>query len=167
MAPSPTLLATARSYLHALSTISPDGIAAVTTPSFSTTVAPNSTGLTAAPVTRDSLVQRYRGLKAVLSSMNVQVEREWPLDEGNNQVIVWTTARAEFRPEIVGKDKEEDWTFNPETLFVFTMDETGEKVESLFEFQDSVALRGMDAVFGRAMERLGGRGGSGEPGKLD
>ncbi|KAB5533575.1 hypothetical protein GE09DRAFT_364284 [Coniochaeta sp. 2T2.1] len=173
MAPSPTLLATARAYLAALSTISADGLAAITTPSFTTTVAPSppsSSSSSTTPVvvvTRDSLIQRYRTLQLILLSMNVAVRREWPPDEGNNTVVVWTRARAEFRPEITGRrerkgeeDKEEeDWTFNPETLFVFTMDqETGEKVESLFEFQDSVALRGMDSVFGRAMERLAAQG---------
>jgi hypothetical protein len=35
------------------------------------------------------------------------------------------------------------------------MDESGEKIKHLFEFQDSVGVQSMNAVFGKAMERLG------------
>ena len=121
-------------------------------------MAPYSTGLTGhdgVSVGRDSLVQRYHGLKAVLSSMNVKIEKEWPPNESSNQVTIWTTADADFQPQIVGDDSKDDWVFKPETLFVFTMDESGEKIKHLFEFQDSVGVQSVNAVFGKAMERLG------------
>ena len=162
MAPSQTLLATARAYLNALSTISAEGIEAITTPSFTATVGPTSTGLTGTPLTRDALVQRYQGLKSILSSMNVKIEREWPPMESSNQVIIWVTASADFLPEFLGDDSKDDWTMKPEAMFAFTMDKTGEKVDSLFEFQDNVALRDMEEIMGRAMARLASRGGAGK-----
>jgi predicted lipoprotein with Yx(FWY)xxD motif len=158
MAPSDILLKTAKAYLNALSTVHGNGIAAVTADSFYITMAPHSTGFSGqdgVSVVRNSLVQRYHGLKAVLSSMNVKIEKEWPPNEASNQVTIWTTADADFQPQIVGDDSKDDWVFKPETLFVFTMDESGEKIKHLFEFQDSVGVQSMSAVFGKAMERLG------------
>jgi hypothetical protein len=158
MVSAATLLATAKRYLKALSTVDADEIAAVTRESFYSTLAPSSMGLTPSDgvsVTRNALVERYRGLKALISSMNVKIEKEWPPNEATNQVFLHTTASADFLPQIIGEDSKDEWSFKPETLFVFTMDESGEKIEHLFEFQDSVAVQSMGPVFARAMERLG------------
>jgi hypothetical protein len=87
--------------------------------------------------------------------MNVKIEKEWPPNEASNQVTIWTTANADFQPQIMGDDSKDDWVFKPETLFLFTMDESGEKIKHLFEFHDSVRVQSMNAVFGKAMERLG------------
>jgi hypothetical protein len=87
--------------------------------------------------------------------MNVKIEKEWPPNEATNQVFLHTTASAEFLPQIVRQDDRDEWVFKPETLFVFTMNGSGEKIEHLFEFQDSVAVQSMGPVFARAMERLG------------
>jgi hypothetical protein len=152
------LLATAKQYLNALSTVDADRIAAVTCESFYSTLAPSSMGLTppdGVSITRIALIERYRGLKALISSMNVKIEKEWPPNEATNQVFLHTTASAEFLPQIVRQDDRDEWVFKPETLFVFTMNGSGEKIEHLFEFQDSVAVQSMGPVFARAMERLG------------
>lgn len=158
MAPSEVLLNTARAYLNALSTIDAEGIAATTNETFHITIAPSSTGLSGhngVSTTRQDLMHHFTGLKAVLSSMNVHIEQEWPPNEASNQVTVWTTANGEFHPHIVGDDSKEDWVFRPETLFLFTMDTTGKKIERLVEFQDSLAVQGMGQLFGKAMGRLG------------
>jgi hypothetical protein len=155
MAPSDVLLKSAKAYLNALSTVDSNGLAAATSEAFHVTLGPHSTGLTEESISRDTLTQRFAGLKAVISSMNVKIEKEWPPNEASNQVTIWTTANADFRPEIVGDDGRDEWVFKPETVFIFTMDESGEKITHLFEFQDSLAVQNMNAVFGKAMERLG------------
>lgn len=158
MALSDVLLKTAKTYLNALSDIDANGLAAITTDSFYVTMAPNSTGLAkpdGVSVRRDSLVQQFQGLGALLSSMNVKIEKEWPPNEISKQVTILTTASADFKPQIVGNESKDDWAFKPETLFIFTMDDCGQKVKHLFEFQDSIAVQGMNTVFARAMERLG------------
>jgi hypothetical protein len=152
------LLETATRYLNALSTIDGDGIAAVTCESFYSALGPSSMGLlppNGVSVTRSALVERYHGLKALMSSMNVKIEKEWPPNEAANQVTIWTTASADFLPQIVGDDDISEWSFKPETLFIFTMNETGDKIEHVFEFQDSVAMQNMGPVMAKAMERLG------------
>jgi len=158
MAPSDVLLKTAKAYLNAISTVDSNSIAAITVDSFYITMAPYSTGFSGedgVSVVRNSLVQRFHGLKAVLSSMNIKIEKEWPPNEASNQVTMWTTSNADFQPQVVGDDSKDDWVFKQEALFLFTMDESGEKIKHLFEFQDSVGVQSMNAVFGKAMERLG------------
>lgn len=158
MAPSDVLIKTAKAYLNALSTVDPEGIAANTAESFYITIAPYSTGITkddGVSVRRESLIQRFHTQRSMISSMNVKVEKEWPPNESNNQVTIWTTAKADFHPEIVGYDSKDDWIFKPEVLFIFTMDDSGEKIKHIFEFQDSLALQGMAAVFGKATKKLG------------
>lgn len=158
MAPSDVLLKTAKAYLNALSTVDPDGIAANTAESFYITIAPYSTDMTkddGVSVRRESLNQRFHGQRSMISSMNIKIEKEWPPNEGSNQVTIWTTAKADFHEEIIGDDSKDDWIFKPEVLFIFTMDDSGEKVNHIFGFQDSLALQGMTAVFGKAMKKLG------------
>lgn len=111
MAPSDVLLTTAKAYLNALTTVDSNGIAAVTAESFYVTIAPHSTGLTGhdgVAVNRDALLQRFAGLKTILSAMNVKIEKHWPPNEGSNQVTLWTTASADFLPQIVGDDSKDD-----------------------------------------------------------
>ena len=158
MAPSDVLLSTAKAYLDALSAVDADGIAAITTESFYATLAPSSTGLSGkdgVSATRQDIIQRFAGLKAAIASMNIQIQQEWPPNEASNQVTIWTKADADFLPQIVGDDSKDDWSFKPETLFIFTMDESGKKVERVFEFQDSLAVQGMTPLFVKAMEKIG------------
>lgn len=156
MAPSATLLKTAKDYFNALSTLNTDALTALTTESFYITMAPNSTGLTredGVSVLREGLLQRFQGMKAVTSCLNVKIQREWPANEASNQVTMLTTGDVDFHPHIVGDDSKDEWVFRPEVLYIFTMDESGEKVTHLFEFQDSVALKTMGPVFAKAMEK--------------
>ncbi|KAL2203957.1 hypothetical protein CC79DRAFT_1388678 [Sarocladium strictum] len=155
MAPSETLVKTAKAYLDAISTVNSDALAAITTESFHVDMCPASTGYSGQPIPRDALIQRFQGLPGMISSMNIKIERLWPANEASNQVTVWTTAEATFTPAVVQDDKKEDWVYKPETVFIFEMDESGEKVSKLFEFQDSLGFKDMNATFGRAMERLG------------
>jgi hypothetical protein len=158
MAPSNVLLKSAKAYLDSISTIDPDALAAVTADSFYVTMGPKSTGFSTddgVSVTRDALVERFRGLKAILLATNIDIKQEWPPNEATNQVTFWATANAEFKPEIVGDDDKEEWVWRPETIFIFTMDESGEKVKHLLEFQDTEAMKAMNVLMGKAMARLG------------
>lgn len=155
MAPSDVLVKTAQAYINAISTVNSDALAAITSDSFHVDMGPASTGFSGQPIPRDALIQRFQGLSAMISSMNIKIERIWPANEASNQVVAWTTAEATFTPAVVQDDKKEDWVFRPETVFIFEMDDSGEKVSKLFEFQDSLGVKDMNATFGRAMERLG------------
>lgn len=115
MAPSDVLLKTAKAYLNALSTIDGNSLAAITADPFYVTMAPYSTGFSGqdgVSVVRNSLVQRYHDLKAMLSSVNVKIEKEWPPNEASSQVSIWTTANADFQPQIVCDDSMDDWVLS-------------------------------------------------------
>lgn len=61
---------------------------------------------------------------------------EYIESEGQNQVTVWATSRAEFRDDVKDDDKEE-WAYEGEYVFMFWMDESGEKIVRTVEFLDS------------------------------
>lgn len=158
MAPSQILSKTAKAYIKALSDVDADAIAAVTTEDYTIQTSPTSANIGDATgqVTREKLLQQYQFLPPVLSTLNLQVKKEWPANEATNQVSLLSTGDFKFHSRIIGDDKEEDWQFKPEVLYIFTMDESGEKVKELFEFQDSSVVRGLQKMFEKAMGRIGG-----------
>lgn len=158
MAPSEILLKTAKAYLNSVSTVNPDALAAVTTETFYITMAPHSTGLSTddgVSVTRGALLERFQMLKTIVTSTNIKIKQEWPPNEATNQVTIWANADADFAPAIVGNDSKDDWVWKPETIFIFTMDESGEKVKHVLEFQDSEEMKIMTALMGKAIGKLG------------
>lgn len=80
MAPSDVLLKTARAYLNAINTIDADGIAAVTADSFYVKLSPASAGI-GEKVERAALLERFNGLKNIMSTLNITIKQEWPVNE--------------------------------------------------------------------------------------
>jgi hypothetical protein len=158
MAPSQVLLETAKAYIKGLSDVDADAIAAVTTEDYAIQTAPTSANIgdASGEVTRERLLQQYQFLTPILSTLNLQIKKEWPANEATNQVYLLSTGDFKFQSHIIGDDKEEDWQFKPEVLYIFTMDESGEKVKKLFEFQDSSVVKGLQKMFEKAMGRIGG-----------
>ena len=71
--------------------------------------------------------------------------------QDSNQVVVWAMSETCFRDEV--KDAgipEDEWAYKGEYMFVFTMDESGEKIERVLEFLDSKKTK--DTLLG-LMER--------------
>lgn len=61
-------------------------------------------------------------------------------DEAQNRVIVWAGGEAFFKDEFKDEGATvEAWTYVGEYMFVFTLDESGEKIERVMEFLDSKA----------------------------
>ncbi|KAH8170150.1 hypothetical protein LIA77_10694 [Sarocladium implicatum] len=157
MAPSEVLVKTAKAYLKGLNDINADAIAAVTAPEFVVRTAPVSANIgdSTGEVTRERLLQQYTFLTPILNTLNLTLKREWPANEAFNQVSLLYTGDFEFHTHIVGDDKKEDWQFKPEVLYIFTMDESGEKIKELFEFQDSIPIQGLQKLFEKAMGQAG------------
>lgn len=66
--------------------------------------------------------------------------KEYIESDSGNQVVVWATSKTEFREEL--KDDgiaREEWEYAGEYVFMFTMDESGEKVVKCIEFLDGAA----------------------------
>lgn len=81
--------------------------------------------------------------------------KEYFESERSNAVTVWATGVPEFREDV--KDKDEDWGYQGEYIFLLSMDESGEKITRIVEFLDSKAtvekLSGLMERAGKNLER--------------
>ncbi|KAH6688881.1 hypothetical protein F5X68DRAFT_204519 [Plectosphaerella plurivora] len=151
MAPSQTLLKTAKAYLTALEGVDAPSLEAVTTDNMTVTLAPASAGL-GPSATRAELLGRFEGLKHILSSLHIEIKQIW-VNEAANQVTIWTSGGSIFKPEVIGDDDAAEWEYNSENMFLFTMDEGGEKITHLLEWCDSLSVQKMMVLFPKAAER--------------
>jgi hypothetical protein len=98
------------------------------------------------------------GLTDIMTGFPV-FAKEYIESESGNQVIVWATSKTQFREEVKdGGKSEEEWEFGGEYVFMFTMDESGEKIVRTVEFLDSVATQELLGLMQRArgnLEKLG------------
>lgn len=157
MAPSELLLKTAKAYLSAVDNIDSDGMLATTTDNFYVSISPASARLgdDDGRASRDTLIKRFQGLKHAMSSLHLNITQEWQPNEATRQVFLQATGDIEFLPSVIGDDNKDEWVFKNEVFYVFTMNESGDKVEHLLEFVDSLAVQAMPALFGKAMKKLG------------
>lgn len=102
------------------------------------------------PINNSQFAAHIQKLKAVISRFPV-----WPKevmeDEQQNQVIVWAEGDAFFKDEL--KD-EGDWSYRGEYVFIFTMDQSGEKIERVVEFLDNKAADRARELVRRATANL-------------
>jgi hypothetical protein len=76
-------------------------------------------------------------LREVIRSFPVKA-KEIMEDQAQNRVIVWATSRAEFFDELRDNGiPNEEWMFESEYVWFFTLDQSGEKIERIVEFLDS------------------------------
>jgi hypothetical protein len=89
-------------------------------------------------------------LRDVIRSFPVK-PKEIMEDPAQNRVIVWATSRAEFIEEFKdSKAPEENWIFESEYVWFFTLDPSGEKINRIVEFLDSKMTERGRALLKRA-----------------
>ena len=131
-------LQTAKKYINHFETLDTDTLASVLSPDHSHTFAPASLAFPG-PFTREQFLEHSAALRKVLTGFPVYA-REYVESEASNQVTVWATSRARFKEEVTGDEGEEErkkWEFEGEYVFMFWMDETGDKIVRTVEFLDS------------------------------
>lgn len=108
------------------------------------------------PFGRAGFLAHTSGLKKVMSSFPI-FTKEYIESESGNQVVVWATSQAHFREEVRdhGINKKE-WEYSGEYIFMFTMDESGEKVVRCVEFLDSLGTQRLMGLMKRAKGNLQG-----------
>lgn len=101
-----------------------------------------------------TFVSHLNSLKEVLDSFPVSTKEIFENKE-KRQVTIWATSLAIFRDE--AKDdaiSDEDWLYRGEYIFIFDMDESEEKIESVFEFVDSKGTERLRELMLRARSNL-------------
>jgi len=60
------------------------------------------------------------------------------VSEGSNQVTVWATSQTHFCDDVKDEDiAADEWVYEGEYIFLFSMDKTGERITPTIEFLDS------------------------------
>lgn len=106
------------------------------------------------PFDRAEFLAHTSGLSRVMTGFPV-FAKEYIESESSNQVVVWATSKTEFREEL--KDDgipREEWEYAGEYVFMFTMDEGGEKVVRCIEFLDGAATPRLLELVKRARVNL-------------
>jgi hypothetical protein len=109
------------------------------------------------PFDKNGFLAHLDGLRDVMCAFPV-FPREYIESQDSNQVVVWATSKTQFWDEV--KDdgiSEDEWEFGGEYVFMFTMDESGEKVVRCVEFLDSLATKSLFELVARAKRNLEAR----------
>ncbi|KAL4919210.1 hypothetical protein BDW62DRAFT_200090 [Aspergillus aurantiobrunneus] len=109
------------------------------------------------PFDRAGFLAHTSGLNKLMTGFSV-FAKEYTESDTGNQVVVWATSKTQFREEV--KDDgiaREEWEHGGEYVFMFTMDESGEKVVKTIEFLDSAATMKLLLLVKRARENLAKR----------
>ena len=89
------------------------------------------------PFDKQGKLQHITRLRSIMTGFPVTA-KEYIESESSNRVTVWATSQTKFRDDV--KDdgiSQQQWVYEGEYIFIFTMDETGEKIVRTIEFLDS------------------------------
>lgn len=123
-------------YLHGFSTMDPEAMIALRTPTAIQYFAPASLP-PPEPKDNEGFAAHLGHLKQVMECFPVEA-KEIIESKEEKKVVIWATSQAKFKDGV--KDNSisaEDWDFRGEYVFMFHFDATGEKIERVVEFLDS------------------------------
>ena len=143
---------TALTFIGGFGSLSSDTFLSVLSPTSIHEFAPSSIPL---PEPKDptTFAKHLESLKEVLAAFPV-FPKEVFENEDKRQVTIWATSEAQFRDDV--KDTaipEEEWCYQGEYIFIFTMDESG-KIARILEFVDSKGTERLRALMARARSNL-------------
>lgn len=130
-------LETAKTFIDQFATLDTQALASILAENHTHQFAPASLNVPG-PFDKAGLLAHRSRLRNVLTGFPVTA-KEYIESESSNQVTVWATSQTIFRDD--AKDdglSEEEWTYKGEYIFIFSMDETGEKIVRTIEFLDSM-----------------------------
>lgn len=144
---------TALSYLEGFKTLSPEVFLSVLAPTAIHRFAPASLS-PPNPMSPTQFASHLNNLKEVLSGFPVFAKEIFDNDE-KGQVTIWATSQAEFK-EACKDDglSEEEWSYRGEYIFIFTLDESKEKIVDIVEFLDSKGTERLRELMVRARKNL-------------
>ncbi|KAL3473211.1 hypothetical protein BJX99DRAFT_261522 [Aspergillus californicus] len=134
-------LLTAQKFISHFATLDKDLLESILADDYYHEFAPSSMN-PPGPFDKQGFLEHGRHLDSIMTGFPV-FAKEYIESESQNQVVVWATSKTAFRKEV--KDDgipAEEWEYEGEYVFIFTMDGSGEKVSRCVEFLDSLATRG-------------------------
>ncbi|KAH6723664.1 hypothetical protein BKA61DRAFT_566279 [Leptodontidium sp. MPI-SDFR-AT-0119] len=155
---------TALAFVESFSTMSESDLLLVRTPSCMHTFAPRSLGpLAHTPMSNEQFTVHRSHFEGLITSFPFQV-KEMIDNPSANQIMIWTTASPVWVPEVtVDVDKELDWSYTGEYMFLLTFEEgeSGEtggrsfkRIERIVEFADSKGTAKLQELMEAASKNL-------------
>ena len=114
-------------------------------------MAPASLGYPAEGMRNEQFRAHCDGLKKFVIGIPV-TPKEIFEHPSSNQVTVWATSETIFRDEVI--DDQVEWSYLGEYIFVFTLNEQGDKIERIVEFLDSNKVVAAKTLLERAQTNL-------------
>ncbi|KAH8169094.1 snoaL-like domain-containing protein [Sarocladium implicatum] len=151
----PALLDTAQALFDALAAFDTKRMGEILDPSYEHTFAPSSEEF-GPPIGKQAFIERFAGISPVLTGIVMKPVQSWANDQ-TRTVTIHATGAPTFRDTIKAEeDVKDEWDFSGEYMFVFTMDESGEKIVKTFEFVEGKVATKMKAQIPKAFMRLSG-----------
>ncbi|KAF2257163.1 hypothetical protein BU26DRAFT_513866 [Trematosphaeria pertusa] len=154
-------LETAKKYISMFATLDTTLLSSVLADSAAHTFAPASLGMSREPLDKSTFVHHISSLREIMTGFPVYA-KQYIESESSNSVVVWATSKTQFREDVKDEGEGVDWDYEGEYVFMFWMDESGEKIVRTVEFLDSLKTEGLRGVMKRARanreKRLGKEG---------
>jgi hypothetical protein len=138
-----TRLLTAQKYISHFANLDKGLLASLISETYTHEFAPTSLN-PPGPFTKTGFLAHGASLSEIMRGFPVTA-KEYFECEASNRVVVWATSEAHFKKEVMDGD-EAEWEYKGEYVFMFWMDESGEKIERTVEFLDSAATK--ERLFG-------------------
>lgn len=130
-------LLTAQKFIDHFATLDTASLESVLAENYYHQWAPASMPGLPGPFNKKGMLEHNGHLRMNLAGFPVTA-KEYIESESGNQVVVWATSQTIFRDDVKDDGIPPDaWTYRGEYVFMFTMDETGEKIVRTIEFLDS------------------------------
>ncbi|KIX93275.1 uncharacterized protein Z520_10918 [Fonsecaea multimorphosa CBS 102226] len=128
---------------------------ALRTPDCVHTMAPATLGMKS--MSNAEFASHLSSLKEKISAIPVTPKE---IFEGGNLITVWATSTTTFRDEVKDEDLTVDWSYEGEYIFVFTFNQSGDKIQHILEFLDSKKVDKARTLLQRAGRNLEPRKGN-------
>lgn len=153
MATEAQLLQTANSFISAFADLDAEKHVSLRAPDCTHIFAPASLN-PPPPKTNAAFAAHFVELRKLLNHFPVTAKPgEIHVNPTKGQVVVWATAVPEFKDEVKGGLRDEEWEYQGEYIFMLDIDEQG-KITRIMEFLDSKATTRLLGLMERARRNL-------------
>ena len=142
---------TALAFLDTFRNLDVDANLALRAPDCVHQMGPASLGYSPDGMNNDQFGEHFRGLQPLISHFPVAPKQIFH-SPGSNIVTIWATSEAQFQQEAM--DDELEWEYHGEYLFVFTLNQTGDRIQHIVEYLDSQKVVQVSKLLKRAKENV-------------
>ncbi|CZR67671.1 uncharacterized protein PAC_17570 [Phialocephala subalpina] len=152
-----TRYSTAMKFFKAADDVDLLGLMAIRSPTCLHYFAPTASSGPRPPLDNTTYEAHMNQFGAVAQAFPMTI-KEIMEDQTQNRVMIWATGGATWKDEAMDSGlSAEEWKFEGEWMFIFSMDESGEKIDRVVEFVDTKATDKLRTLMARALGNVSGK----------